>query len=148
MRGETRGWRIEDLIGKEELTVSGIRKDKDGIDHNAAQGTPFAEIPAVGMLLFRELAEGCRGGVGLQDVAGRDDVSESIALGHQAAFFSFAADDEHRSVLLGELAHRSVPADELARGDFDLELAGQVQAAFSLELPTPVGDEDVRPVAA
>jgi hypothetical protein len=36
-----------------------------------------------------------------------------------------------------------VPADELAGGDFDLELRREVAAALGLELAAAVGEEDV-----
>lgn len=99
--------------------VAGVGEDEDGVDGD------FVKVAGarVGVLLGGELAEGRRGRVVLDDVAGGDDVPEAVALGDLAALFALAANDEHGAVLLGHFSHGGVSADELAGLDVLQQLA-------------------------
>ena len=118
---------------------AGVGEDEDGFD---VEGGEVAG--AAGLVFFRgEFAEGGRVHVVFDDVSGGDDVGEAVAFGDVPAFLAFAADDEDGVVLCCHFFHGRVAADELARGDFELELSGQVEAPLLFGFAAAVGDEDV-----
>lgn len=98
--------------------VTGVGKHKDGINDY------FVKIAdaRVGMLFGCELSERRGSSIVLDDVTGGDNILKAVALGNLAAFFSFAANDEHGTIDLGHFSHGSVAADELTRLDILQEL--------------------------
>jgi len=86
-------------------------------------GVSVVADSGVGALFLGELAEGGGMFVVLDDVAGGDDILEAVALSYLSAFLSFSSYDEHGVVFLDHLSHGGVAADELRRGDFDIELS-------------------------
>jgi hypothetical protein len=113
---------------------------EDGFDLGLSEVT----FPRIAMLVLGQLAEWCGCCVVLDDVARGDDIFESIAFGDLSAFLAFASDDEDGLVFVDHFSHWRVSADELCWCYFDVELAGQVDAAFCFCLPSTVGEEDVR----
>ena len=90
--------------------VAAVSKDENGLDLDLIE----VASARVGPLLSRQLAERRRVRVILDNVAWCHHVAEAVALSHVSTFFTLAAHDEHRVVLLGHLPHRCVPANELA----------------------------------
>lgn len=120
--------------------VTGVGKDEDGINDNVGE----VAVTRSSVLLRSELAEGGGGRVVLDDVARGNDISEAVALSDLTALLTLTADNKDSLVLLGHLPHGGVAADELARLDVALELAGEITAALLLSLAATVGEEDVR----
>jgi hypothetical protein len=80
----------------------------------------------------------------LDDIAGRDDIFESISLGHDTALLALAADHQDSVVFLCHITHGGVTANELARVDLEVELATEIEASLFLGLTTAIGEENVR----
>ena len=117
----------------------GVDIHKNGFDLSVS----IITFPRIGLLFSGKLAEGCCGLVVLDDVAWGDDIFKAIALGYLSAFLAFTSNNKNGVVFLDHLSHWRVPTDKLCRGNFNVELTGQVDAAFSFCLTTTVCEENI-----
>ena len=104
-----------------------------------------AEIPFDGIrsLIGSQLSEWCGMLVVLDDVAWGDDVSESIAFSYLPALFTFSANDQDCLILFHHFTHRRVATNELCRRNLNVELTGEINAAFCFSFTSSIGEEDV-----
>lgn len=120
--------------------VPRVGKDENSVDDNVGEVT----LPRVLVLLGGQLPEGGGGAVVLDDVSGGDNVLEAVTLGDLTTLLTLATDNEDGAVGVSHLAHGSVAADELARLDVALQLAGEIAAALLFGLTATIGEENVR----
>ncbi|KAL2291962.1 hypothetical protein FJTKL_10658 [Diaporthe vaccinii] len=66
----------------------------------------------------------------LQDIAWCDDVVKAVRLGHLSTLLTLTTDHENSTVFVGELPHRGVATDELARADLELQLFREIATAL------------------
>lgn len=74
-----------------------VGKDKDGVDIDVIE----IAVPRVAVLFIGEGTEGSDGGFPLHDIAGSNDVLETVAFSNGTAFLAFTADYKDRIVFIG-----------------------------------------------
>lgn len=86
----------------------------------------FSEValPRVGVLLVSQGSEGCCSFIVFDDIAWGNDVFESITLSDLSTLLAVTSNDENGVVFFDHLSHRSVTANKLRRGNFNVELSG------------------------
>jgi hypothetical protein len=120
--------------------VSAVSKDEDSLDLDLGEVTVSSGVLE---LICGQLSERSSGGVVLDNVSWSHDILEAVTFSHLATLLTLATNDKDRPILGNHFLHRSMTTDELRRGDFNVKLAGQIDASLGLCFSTTVREKDI-----